>query len=40
MTVAARLADLEVQDLDGTKIRLATLWEERPVVLAFIRHFG
>jgi peroxiredoxin len=25
---------------DGAALRLATLWDERPLVLAFLRHFG
>jgi hypothetical protein len=38
--VAARLASLSLSDPDGNQIRLGDLWRERPVVLAFIRHFG
>ncbi len=34
------LADAEVIGLDGSKVRLGSLWAERPVVLAFLRHFG
>jgi hypothetical protein len=34
------LADAEVLALDGSKVRLGTLWAERPVVLVFLRHFG
>jgi hypothetical protein len=29
-----------VLDLDGRAMPLAALWADRPVVLAFIRHFG
>lgn len=39
-SVVERLADVVVQDLDGADVRLGDVWRERPVVLAFIRHFG
>jgi hypothetical protein len=35
-----RLAALELPDLDGTPHRLGSLWADRPVVVAFARHFG
>jgi hypothetical protein len=38
--VASRLASLELSDPDGNRVRLGDLWRDRPVVLAFIRHFG
>ncbi len=31
---------LTVLDIDGRPVRLAQLWAERRVVLAFLRHFG
>jgi hypothetical protein len=34
------LADCEVTDEHGATIRLGSLWAERPIVLAFVRHFG
>lgn len=34
------LASVTVLDLDGRAVPLASLWADRPVVLAFIRHFG
>jgi len=40
MHVASRLASLELADSEGRAIRLGALWAARPVVLAFIRHFG
>ncbi len=39
-TVPAAAADAIVKDLDGGEHRLAELWRDRPVVLAFLRHFG
>jgi len=38
--VSTKTGQLEVLDLDGGKHELAQLWAERPVVLAFVRHFG
>jgi hypothetical protein len=34
------LAKLTVQDEQGQPIELGTLWRDKPVVLAFVRHFG
>jgi hypothetical protein len=33
-------AAAEVEDLDGRKVRLDSLWRTRIVVLVFLRHFG
>jgi hypothetical protein len=38
--VPAALAECEVTDETGAKIRLDSLWAERPIVLAWVRHFG
>jgi len=38
--VPPALADAEVTAEDGSTLRLGSLWAERPVVLAFVRHFG
>ena len=32
--------DLELQDTAGQQVRLSNLWQERPLLLAFTRHFG
>ena len=40
MRVSTRLSDIELSDWQGEKVRLGSLWQERPVVLVFIRHFG
>ena len=37
---ASGLADLVVKDLDGNDVRLGTLWEDRPAVLVWLRHYG
>src|SRR5919197_4627156 len=34
---ASGLADITVKDLEGEDVRLGSLWEERPAVLAFLR---
>lgn len=38
--VAGKLAGVELQSSSGEQVRLGSLWDSRPVVLAFIRHFG
>ena len=32
--------DLKVVNADGDTIELSSLWADKPVVLAFLRHFG
>ena len=39
-TLAVRLGRLTVLDGEGRAIPLAGLWDKRPAVLAFVRHFG
>ena len=34
------LGDVEGLDRDGGIVVLRTLWDQRPIVLALIRHFG
>jgi hypothetical protein len=34
------LAPVRAFDLEGEPVRLGTLWEDRPAVLVFLRHFG
>ena len=34
------LADLVLQDQDGNDVRLGDLWGQKPVVLAWLRHYG
>jgi hypothetical protein len=38
--LAARLAPVTVLDERGNIVTLGGLWVLRPVVLAFVRHFG
>ena len=37
---ADELADIVLQDSNGDEVRLGSLWEERPAVLVFLRHYG
>jgi hypothetical protein len=37
---ADELADVVLQDSAGHDVRLGSLWEERPAVLVFLRHYG
>jgi len=32
--------DLELLDISGNPVRLSSLWSQRPLLLAFTRHFG
>ena len=38
--VGERAPDPHVQDGSGREVPLSTFWRERPLVLAFLRHFG
>ena len=40
MVDIAKLAETEVQDPGGNKVRLGRYWQDQTVVLVFIRHFG
>jgi hypothetical protein len=40
MSIAARLSPIKVLDPEGRSIALGNYWQENPVVLVFIRHFG
>ena len=37
---ADELADIVLQDSNGDEVQLGSLWEERPAVLVFLRHYG
>jgi len=38
--LAAGLRQMTVLDETGTAVSLGSFWIKRPVVLAFVRHFG
>jgi hypothetical protein len=40
VSLAERLAGIELRDWQGEPTALGELWRARPVVLVFIRHFG
>ena len=41
MTVQQQSLEMvQVLDTEGRPVRLADLWAERPLVLAYVRHFG
>ena len=40
MSIASKLSSIEVLDPEGRSVALGRFWQERPVVLVFIRHFG
>jgi len=40
LEVGQRAPDPVVLDGSGREVPLSTFWRERPVVLAFLRHFG
>jgi hypothetical protein len=37
---ARALADVTLPDHDGNDVRLGSLWEDRPALLVFLRHYG
>jgi len=34
------LADITLEDYEGSAVRLGDLWSDRPAVLVFLRHYG
>lgn len=38
--VDPKLAEIEVEDADGKRVRLGDLWKKRPALLVWLRHFG
>jgi hypothetical protein len=40
MRAVARLGAVEVQELDGSWIRLDSLWRDRPAAVVWLRHYG
>jgi hypothetical protein len=37
---ADELAGVVLEDSNGDEVRLGSLWQERPAVLVFLRHYG
>ena len=40
MRLETRLSSIELSDWTGEPARLGSFWEDQPIVLVFIRHFG
>lgn len=40
LSIDSLAPDSAVRAADGSSIKLSSLWQEGPVVLAFLRHFG
>jgi len=40
MRLSERLAGFELVDSSGATRRLGDYWQDRPIVLVFVRHFG
>lgn len=39
-SIAQALANVTLPDADGRSVRLGSLWDERPAVVVFLRHYG
>ena len=39
-SLSEALAGMSLPDSDGREVRLGSLWESQPCVLAFLRHYG
>jgi hypothetical protein len=37
---SAKLSEIVLPDVDERPIRLGSLWESRPAVIVFLRHYG
>jgi len=37
---AAAVEDIELLDVNGDPVRIGSLWEDGPVVLVWLRHYG
>jgi hypothetical protein len=37
---AEALADITLPDQDGNMVRLGDLWQDQPVALVWLRHYG
>jgi hypothetical protein len=38
--IGRKLAGIQLESSTGEQVRLGNVWKNRPIVLAFIRHFG
>jgi hypothetical protein len=40
VSLAATLNPIVLPDAEGRPVRLGSLWESRPAVIVFLRHYG
>jgi hypothetical protein len=40
MNVVDDLREVKVLDLEGREVQLGNLWEDKAIVLVFVRHYG
>jgi len=38
--VMERLGAVELEDADGSRVKMGSLWEDRPAAVVFLRHYG
>ena len=39
-SISARLASITLPDTEDQQIRLGSLWETKPAIIVFLRHWG
>jgi hypothetical protein len=39
-SLSKQLSEIVLPDADGREIRLGSLWESKPAVIVFLRHYG
>jgi prostamide/prostaglandin F2alpha synthase len=39
-TLSATLSEISLPDSDGRRVRLGSLWADRPAIVVFLRHYG
>jgi len=39
-TISARLANVVLPEAGGGEVQLGSLWEKKPAVVVFLRHYG
>ncbi|HEV3472186.1 MAG TPA: hypothetical protein VG408_03140 [Actinomycetota bacterium] len=40
MSDISAIEDLRLPDSDGNEVRIGDLWQDQPVVIAWLRHYG
>jgi hypothetical protein len=39
-SIGEKLANVVLPEAGGTEVRLGSLWERKPAVVVFLRHYG